>query len=54
MLAEILAVIKVTVYYNKQLFVRLVVNGIWLLTTFRTKGLHSYSVKQLDSFGLNS
>jgi len=28
MLAEILAVIKVTLYYNKQLFVRLVVNDI--------------------------
>jgi hypothetical protein len=28
MLAEILAVIKVTVYYNKPLFVRLVVNDI--------------------------
>jgi hypothetical protein len=28
MLAKILAVIKVTVYYNKQLLVRLVVNDI--------------------------
>jgi len=28
MLAEILAVIKVTLYYNKHLFVRLVVNDI--------------------------